>query len=203
MLQNAIKLLTTETDNPIKLVMISLLTLLGNETLGWDEFRKEFISLKEKLHASFMSMSKDQYKGRLNFGDCLSTKTILLIIKHYAPLSCCGKVCEGVYNLIWRGNVCIAQFLKVLPRSLHKESGGRDWTDDHTEEVGSRVRFIDRLILVPMEKKTVEKEFEEFAKVHNVTRLDLELITFIFYAMHVKFNQIVNGRESLAIAVNL
>eukprot|EP00984_Skeletonema_dohrnii_P027773 scaffold17433_cov72-Skeletonema_dohrnii-CCMP3373.AAC.2 len=134
MLLNAIKLLTTKTNNPIKLVMISLLTLLGNETLGWDEFRKEFISLKEKLHAAFMGMSGDLYKGRLNFGDCLSRKTILLIIKHYAPLSCCGKVCEGVYNLIWRGNVCIAQFLKVLPRSLHKEAGGGDWTDAHTEE---------------------------------------------------------------------
>jgi hypothetical protein len=36
--------------------------------------------------------------------------------------------------------VCILlQFLKVLPRSLHKEGGGGEWFDEHVEEVKKHV----------------------------------------------------------------
>lgn len=196
-LQLAMKLLREETDNPIKLIIISLLNLLGDEVIGTEALKTKFVSLKEELHAAFMKLSGDDYKGRVNFGDCLSVDTVLLIIKHYAPISCVGKICEGVYNLIWRRNVCIAQFLKVLPRSLHKEAKGGDFTKEIQEDVGKKIRFIDMILLVPNEKKALKTEVKKFAKDHNVTTGDLELVTFIFYCMHSKFYKLVNGGDGV------
>jgi len=194
-IENVIALQNSQTDNPIKKVIISLLGLIGNESISMDDMRHQFKTLKQELHNAFMQKSGDKYKGRLNFGDCLSYSTALVILKHYAPFSCIGKPCEGDYNVIFRKNPCIAQFIKVLPHSLHKEAGGDDWTDQHSEKVSKRLRFIDMLILVPMEKETVEEEFENFAKEHNVSIGDLELISFIFYSIHVMFYNLVHMKK--------
>eukprot|EP00986_Skeletonema_menzelii_P014440 scaffold9573_cov119-Skeletonema_menzelii.AAC.2 len=143
-----------------------------------------------------MSISGDEYDGFLNFGDCLSPKTELLIIKNYAPLSCFGKMgIRGDFNLISRSNVCILQYLKVLPRSLYKEAGGEDWTDELAESIGECISFIDLHLLVPKKKKTYMKEIRFFAERHNVSELDLKLVTFISHAMHIKYYQLVHGRD--------
>ena len=155
LLEIASNLLKRETENPVKKVIIDLLVLLGNENVGAEELRTKFISLKEDLRSAFMSISGDEYDGFLNFGDCLSPKTELLIIKNYAPLSCFGKKgIRGDFNLIWRSNACILQYLKVLPRSLYKEARGEDWTEELAESIGECISFIDLHLLVPKKKKT-------------------------------------------------
>ena len=65
--------------------------------------------------------------------------------------------------------MCILQFLKVLPRSLHKEGGGGEWTDDHVNEVDKHVSFLDKNILVPKKKKDNDKEFGTFASKLDTT----------------------------------
>ena len=185
--------------NLISSIIIKLLELLG-DNIGDEDLRTRFRELKVKLHDDILDKA-NEYKGRLNFGDCLSVYTALLILKHYAPISCKGKACNGFSNVIWRGNVCILQFLNVLPRSLHKEGGGGEWTDDHVNEVDKHVSFLDKNILVPEKKKDNDKEFGTFASRLGTTKGHLELITFIFYCIHIKHYKLVSGNNDSVLTV--
>ncbi len=195
LLEAAGNLLKSEDNNTIQIVIVNLLGLLGKDIIEAADLKQQFISLKEQLYTAFMDISGAEYDGRINFGDCLSPNTALLILKHYAPDSCVGKVCKGVRNLIWRGNACILQFLLVLPRSLYKEAGGDGWTTGIREGVEASTMFIDMVLLVPKNKKTYAKEFRDFATKHGVSTCDLRLVTFIFHAIHIKYYQLVHGKS--------
>ena len=81
--------------------------------------------------------------------------------------------------------MCTLQFLKEFYRSLHKEGGGGEWTDDHVKEVDKHLSFLDKNILVAEKKKDNDKEFETSASKLDTTKGYLELITFIFYCIHI------------------
>ena len=189
-MDHARRLLKSGTTNPIKKVTVKFLLLHINEDLSPEQFRKEVTKLKKELKSEFLPEFWDQ----INLGDCLSPKTVLLFIKNYAPWSCLGKEgLRGVYNLISRTNACILQYWKVLPRSLFKEAGGKDWSDDLADTVGEHISFIDLHLFVPRKKKTYVSEFKEFARRHKVTVEDLKFVTFVFYTLHVKHFQLIHG----------
>ena len=189
-MDHARRLLKSGTTNPIKKVTVKFLLLHINEDLSPEQFRKEVTKLKKELKSEFLPEFWDQ----INLGDCLSPKTVLLFIKNYAPWSCLGKEgLRGVYNRISRTNACILQYWKVLPRSLFKEAGGNEWSDDLADTVGEHISFIDLHLFVPRKKKTYVSEFKEFARRHKVTVEDLKFVTFVFYTLHVKYFQLIHG----------
>jgi hypothetical protein len=152
-------------------------------------FQSKVHAAKENLAAEMKKVSDGRWEDKINLSELLSTTTLGVVLKNYAPNDDCAEQGKDTHNRIPRKNSCVLTYAKVIINSLLKEAGST--SDSLGDGSLNSIRFVDVCALA-LGKDKYEEEIKEFCKAADISVDEFYLIGSILVGFHALFYKMNN-----------